>query len=99
MNSKVKNTKEQRSKNTTERKHIEEAIKKNQYYLTEAQKMGKIGAWEIDLIKNDLIWTDQNYINFGVPVGTPLTYEIFLGCIHSDDKEYVNFDYIYNLRL
>ncbi|MBU2513283.1 PAS domain-containing protein [bacterium] len=74
----------------TERKESEEKLEKNQYYLTKAQEIGVIGTWELDLKKNILIWTDENYKIFGVPLGTPLTYEIFLNCIHPEDKEYVH---------
>ncbi len=74
----------------TERKQAEEKLKKQQYYLTKAQEIGNIGTWELDLIKSKLIWTDENYRIFGVPLGTELNYEIFLEQIHSDDKEYVN---------
>ncbi|NQU84876.1 MAG: PAS domain S-box protein [Mariniphaga sp.] len=74
----------------TERKLAEKIFQKNQYYLSKAQEIGKIGTWELDLIKNELIWTDQNYQNFGVPTGTPLTYEIFLNCVHPDDRDFVN---------
>jgi PAS domain S-box-containing protein len=74
----------------TLKKQAEEELQKNQYYLTKSQEMGKIGTWELDLRKNELIWTTQNYRNFGVPEGVPLTYEIFIDCVHSDDREYVN---------
>ncbi len=74
----------------TKRKQAEELLLTNQYYLTKAQEIGKIGTWELDLLKNELIWTEQNYLNFGVPIGTALTYEIFLDCVHPDDRDYVN---------
>jgi PAS domain S-box-containing protein len=74
----------------TERKRAEQMLEKQQYYLTKAQEIGAIGTWELDLIKNELTWTDQNYRNFGVPIGTPLTYEIFLDCVHPEDRSYVD---------
>ncbi|MCK5330205.1 MAG: PAS domain S-box protein, partial [Candidatus Marinimicrobia bacterium] len=80
--------------NITERKEAGNKLAKQQYYLTKAQEIGRIGTWELDLIKNELIWTEQNYQNFGVPVGTPLTYEIFLDCVHQDDRNYVNTEWM-----
>ncbi len=74
----------------SERKQVDQNLIQNQYYLSKAQELGSIGTWELDLIKNKLIWTEQNYINFGIQSGTPLTYEIFFECIHPDDKVYVN---------
>jgi len=81
-------------KDITERKRAEEALEKKQYYLEKAQEIGSVGTWELDILKNKLIWTDQNYRNFGVPIGSPLTYEIFLNCIHPDDRDYVNTEWM-----
>lgn len=77
-------------KDVTENIRIEEALKKNQYYLSKAQEIGKIGTWELDIINNNLVWTKENYKNFGVKHGAKLTYEIFLSCIHPEDRDYVN---------
>lgn len=78
------------ARDITERKKAEETILKNQYYLTKAQEIGSIGTWELDIIKNKLIWTAQNYRNFGVPEGTALNYELFLECVHPEDRDFVN---------
>ena len=74
----------------TEKKQNEDEIIKNQYYLSKAQEIGKIGTWELDIINNKLVWTKENYNNFGLKNGTPLTYEVFINCIHPDDIDYVN---------
>jgi PAS domain S-box-containing protein len=74
----------------TERKQAESAFLKNKYYLTKAQEIGKIGTWELDIQQNILIWTDENYKIFGVPLGTKMTYEVFLDCIHPADRDYVD---------
>ncbi len=75
----------------SERKTTEHDLAKHRYYLEKAQEMGQIGTWELDLQKNELTWTDQNYKNFGVPLGTtPLTYETFLNAIHPDDRDFVS---------
>jgi PAS domain S-box-containing protein len=74
----------------TERKQAEETLNKQQYYLKKAQDIGNIGTWELDIEKNKLIWTDENYRIFGVLLGTELTYEIFLNCVHPDDQAYVD---------
>jgi PAS domain S-box-containing protein len=74
----------------TERKKAEEELKRQRYYLEKAQDIGSIGTWELDIKNNKLVWTDENYRIFGIPIGTELTYEIFLNCIHPDDREYVD---------
>jgi len=84
--------------NITARKQSEEKILKNQYYLSKAQEIGLIGTWELDIQKNILIWTDEIYKIFGVPLGTKITYEIFLNCVHPDDRDYVNEKWIASLK-
>ena len=74
----------------TEHKQAEDKLLKNQYYLTKAQEIGAIGTWELDIQKNILIWTDENYKIFGVPPGTEMNYELFLNCVHPDDRDYVD---------
>ena len=73
-----------------ERRQAEETLKKHQHYLEKAQEIGRIGTWELDLPRNSLRWTDENYRVFGVPLGTALNYEIFLNCVHPDDRNYVH---------
>ena len=74
----------------SDRKQVEEDLAKKQYFLQKAQEIGNIGTWELDIIKDRLLWTDENYRIFGIPIGTELTYEIFLNCVHPDDREYVD---------
>ena len=74
----------------TDRKQAEEKLLKNQYYLKKAQEIGAIGTWELDLQKNILIWTEENYKIFGIPPGTDMNFELFLECVHPDDRDYVN---------
>ncbi len=74
----------------SERKLAQDKLLKSQYYLIKSQELGLVGTWELDLLKNRLIWTDENYKIFGVRPGTELNYEIFLDCIHPDDRDYVH---------
>ena len=73
-----------------EREKIEGALLNQKYFLQKAQEIGQIGTWELDIKKNELLWTDENYRIFGLPIGTKLTYETFLNCVHPDDREYVD---------
>jgi PAS domain S-box-containing protein len=74
----------------TERKKSEKELLKQKYFLSKAQEIGKIGTWELDIKKNILVWTDENYRIFGLPIGTELTYETFLDCVHPADRKYVD---------
>ncbi len=74
----------------TEHIKVEEERLRQKYFLEKAQDIGKIGTWELDTNKNNLVWTDQNYRIFNVPKGTELTYELFLDCVHPDDVAIVD---------
>ena len=78
------------SESITEEKKAEKELRKKQYYLENAQALGKIGSWDLDVPGNELLWTDENYRIFGVPLGTPMSYDLFLKRIHPEDREYVN---------
>jgi PAS domain S-box-containing protein len=74
----------------TSRKENEQFLKRQQDFLEKSQAMGKIGTWELDINKNRLLWTDENYRIFGITKGTELTYESFLSNVHPEDREFVN---------
>ncbi|MFC2097665.1 PAS domain S-box protein [Bacteroidota bacterium] len=74
----------------TDKKLAEENLLKNQYYLSKAQEMGNIGTWELDIITNNLIWTDEAYNIFGIPLGAEITLEIFFNTVHPDDRTFVH---------
>ena len=74
----------------TKRKLAEENLLKNQYYLTKAQEIASVGTWEQDLVNNKLVWTDQNYKIFGIPLGTELSDQIFIDCVHPEDRKKVD---------
>jgi len=73
----------------TAKKQTEEVLLKQKYYLEKAQELGQIGAWDLDIINNTLIWTDQNCRIFGVPPGSVVNYEIFIDKVHPKDRDYV----------
>jgi two-component system, cell cycle sensor histidine kinase and response regulator CckA len=69
---------------------VREDLKHEQFFLQKAQEMGQVGSWELDIAKNKLFWTEENYKIFGITPGTVLTYETFLECVHPDDREFVD---------
>ena len=74
----------------TERKLAEQALRESQADLNRAQAVGHIGSWRLDVRRNELTWSEENYRIFGIPEGTPLAYETFLSAVHPDDREYVD---------
>jgi len=49
-----------------------------------------LGSWELDLIRGELIWSNETYRIFGLPRETPMDYETFLNCIVLEDRDYVD---------
>jgi PAS domain S-box-containing protein len=69
---------------------VGEALRNSEMDLNRAQAVGQIGSWRLDVRDNVLLWSDENHRIFGIPKGTPLTYETFLSTVHPDDREYVD---------
>jgi PAS domain S-box-containing protein len=74
----------------TERKRVEEALRQSREDLNRAQEVGSIGSWRLDIRRNVLTWSDENHRIFGIPKGTPMTYETFLSVVHPDDRATVD---------
>ena len=74
----------------TEGIRIEDALRQSRLDLERAQSVGQIGSWRMDVGRNILTWSNENYRIFGIPNGTPLTYETFLSTVHPDDRDYVD---------
>ena len=78
------------STNITERKRTEKALRESQRDLNRAQAVAHIGSWRMDVRNNILEWSDENFRIFGIPKGTPLTYQSFLDIVHPADREFVD---------
>ncbi len=74
----------------TERKNFEEALRKSKVDLNRAQAVASTGSWRLGLESNRLLWSDETYRIFGIPEGTPITYDIFMASLHPDDRNYVD---------
>ncbi len=71
----------------TERKEAETALRKSEALLHHAQAVAHLGSWYLSVADDCLVWSPETYRIFGIPVGTPMTYEYFLSCVHPDDVE------------
>jgi len=74
----------------TEHKRIEEALKRSEAGLAEAQHVAHLGSWDWDLQTNELLWSDEIYHIFGTsPEEFGVSYEAYLSFVHPDDIELV----------
>lgn len=53
--------------------------------LHQAQSVARLGSWHLEMQTGVLDWSPETYRMFGIPEGTPLTYQRFLECVHPDD--------------
>lgn len=60
-------------------------LERNERSLKRAQRVAKVGSWELNIVKNRLDWSEEAYRIFGMDQGEPLTLEVFLAFIHPDD--------------
>jgi PAS domain S-box-containing protein len=77
----------------SKQKHAEEALRRSEAYLTEAQRLTHTGSCAIDGASRDTVyWSDEMFRLFGFdPQQGPPKWEQFLAQIHPEDREKVRF--------
>lgn len=78
------------ARDITNRKQAEQTLRESEQDLNRAQAVAHTGSWRLDMRRNQLLWSDETYRIFGIPRGTPMTYETFLSSVHPEDREYVD---------
>ncbi|MFC1634050.1 PAS domain S-box protein [Planctomycetota bacterium] len=73
----------------TKRKRTEKALRESEVQLQRAQEVARVGSWSLALGTHRLVWSDETYRIFGVPVGQPLIETDFLSLVHPVDLPYV----------
>jgi PAS domain S-box-containing protein len=78
------------SRDITDQKRAEQALRKSEAGLRLAQRIGRIGSWEVDLRKSTTEWSEETYRIFGCRPGLfhPTT-EGFFALVHPEDRELV----------
>lgn len=72
------------------RRRTEDALRKSEANLAEAQEIAHIGSWNWDIVRNELSWSEETHRIFGItPERFGATYESFLDRVHPIDQERV----------
>lgn len=71
----------------TDRKLAEEALRRSEMQLKEAQRIAELGSWEWTS-DSVVTWSDETYRIFGyIPRSILPSYELFLESVHPDDRQ------------
>ena len=72
----------------TELKFAEAALRESEDRLAMATQGAHIGIWDWDVVTNDLLWSDETFVQMGVPTKAPQpTFAGFRALLHADDRE------------
>jgi two-component system sensor histidine kinase UhpB len=78
------------NEDVTERVRAEEALRKTERLLIEAEQLGQTGSWEQDLVTQQFFNTDANLrLFFGDDRGKGTRLEDYVEAIHPDDRAWV----------
>lgn len=76
-----------------------EELKTSEKKLVEAQQIAQVGNWELDLLNNELTWSDEVYRIFDLEVNEfEANYQAFLDTIHPEDVNKVNQAYMKSIE-
>ncbi|BFM40333.1 PAS domain S-box protein [Synechocystis sp. LKSZ1] len=74
-------------------------LQQNSQRFREAQRIAKVGSWELDLLSNRLYWSEEVFRIFEVdPSQFDASYETFLNLVHPDDCTMVDEAYRRHLQ-
>lgn len=75
---------------TTERKRAEEALRRSEAQLVQAQKLSHTGSWTLNLESGNLYWSEEHFRIVGLePQTTVPGYPVALQVIHPEDRSFV----------
>jgi PAS domain S-box-containing protein len=73
----------------TERKHVEDMLRKSKESFSKAEKIGHFGYWEWDIATNKLVWSDEVFRIYGLdPQKVIPTYETVVSTLSAETRDW-----------
>ena len=73
----------------TERKRVEDILRKSKESFSKAEKIGHFGYWEWDVATNKLIWSDEVFRLYGLdPKKVTPTYETVVSTLSAETRDW-----------
>jgi len=69
-----------------ERLRVESMLRTREGQLAAAQAIAHVGSWEWDIRADGVTWSAELYRIYGLPIGSPASFEAFLACVHPEDR-------------
>ncbi len=72
---------------TAKQLETETALRESEERVQMATTAADIGMWFWNIAADELIWTEKCKAIFGLASDTEISYELFLSCLHPDDRD------------
>ncbi len=73
--------------NISDRKEVDLTTQMATEELRLAIESARLGIWDYNLLTGELNWSDRTREFFGLPASAPVNYQVFLQCLHPDDRD------------
>src|SRR6202012_4702245 len=72
-----------------QRKRAEEALRRSEMFLAEAQRLSHTGSFGWDIVTGEIYWSDETYRIFELEPPIKPTVQLVVERTHPDDRSYV----------
>ena len=69
------------------RKSVEQELQRSEERNRLAMEAARIGYWDLDIIKDEHVWSDTCKALLGVPADSPANYQVLMNSLHPDDRK------------
>jgi diguanylate cyclase (GGDEF)-like protein/PAS domain S-box-containing protein len=69
------------------REGVEGELQRSEERMRIAMKAAKVGCWDLDVIKDEHVWSDTCKALLGVAADSPANYQSLMNAVHPDDQK------------